>query len=54
MTSTLELMCQGIRSHVIEESEAVQVVDLLRDHEAFLPCDGATFLDWARAGELLS
>jgi predicted nucleic acid-binding protein len=54
LTSTLELMCRGIRGHLIEEPEAIRVVDLLRDHEAFLPCDGATFLDWARAEELLS
>jgi hypothetical protein len=29
------------------------VVDVLRDHEAFLPCDGSTFLEWARAEGLL-
>lgn len=54
LTSTLELMCSGIRGHIIEESEAIRVVDLLCDHEAFLPCDGSTFLDWARAEDLLS
>jgi hypothetical protein len=46
-------MDQG-RRRPIEEAEAVQVIDLLRDHEAFLPCDGSTFLDWARAEGLLS
>ena len=54
LTGTLELVCRGIRANVIEEAEAVRVVDLLRDHEAFLPCDGSTFLDWARAEGLLS
>lgn len=54
LTGTLELMCRGIRTNVVEEAEAVRVVDLLRDHEAFLPCDGSTFLDWARAEGLLS
>jgi predicted nucleic acid-binding protein len=53
VTGTLELLCQGIRNHVLEESEAASIIDLLRDHEAFLPCDGVTFLDWARAEGLL-
>jgi predicted nucleic acid-binding protein len=54
LTGTLELVCRGIRANVVTETEAVRVVDLLRDHEAFLPCDGSTFLDWARAEGLLS
>jgi predicted nucleic acid-binding protein len=53
VTGTLELLCSGIRSKLMEESEAVTVVDILRDHEAFLPCDGSTFLEWARAEGLL-
>jgi predicted nucleic acid-binding protein len=53
VTGTLELLCEGIRGNIMEESEAIRVVDLLRDHEAFLPCDGAGFLDWARAEGLL-
>jgi len=54
VTGTLELICQGMRDNALEESEAKVIVDLLCDHEAFLPCDGATFLDWARAEGLLS
>lgn len=54
LTGTLELVCQGVRANVVAEAEAVRVVDLLRDHEAFLPCDGSTFLDWARSEGLLS
>jgi predicted nucleic acid-binding protein len=54
VTGTLELLCKGIRGGTLEESDAVSVVDLLRDHEAFLPCDGVTFLDWARSEGLLS
>jgi predicted nucleic acid-binding protein len=54
LTGTLELVCQGIRANVVAEAEAVRVVDLLRDHEAFLPCDGSAFLDWARSEGLLS
>lgn len=53
VTGTLELLCKGIRNQVIEESDAVIVIDLLRDHEAFLPCDGNAFLEWARAEGLL-
>lgn len=49
LTGTLELVCQGVRSKILEEAEAARAVDLLRDHEAFLPCDGSTFLEWARA-----
>jgi predicted nucleic acid-binding protein len=51
LTGTLELVCRGIRANIVEEAEAARVVDLLRDHEAFLPCDGSTFLNWARAEE---
>jgi predicted nucleic acid-binding protein len=54
LTGTLELVCRGMRANVVEEAEAARVVDLLRDHEAFLPCDGSTFVDWARAEGLLS
>jgi predicted nucleic acid-binding protein len=54
LTGTLELVCRGIRANVVEEAEAARVIDLLRDHEAFLPCDGSTFVDWARAEGLLS
>ncbi len=53
VTGTLELLCKGIRASSLQEAQAASVVDLLRDHEAFLPCDGATFLDWARSEGLL-
>jgi predicted nucleic acid-binding protein len=54
LTGTLELVCRGIRANAVEEAEAIRIVDLLCDHEAFLPCDGSTFLGWARAEGLLS
>lgn len=41
-------------ANVMQEPEATRLVDLLCDHEAFLPCDGSTFLDWARAEGLLA
>jgi predicted nucleic acid-binding protein len=53
ITGTLELLCKGIRNRVLESAEAVAVVDFLCDHEAFLPCDGAGFVEWARAEGLL-
>lgn len=53
ITGTLELLCAGVRSGVLEQTEAASVIDLLRDHEAFLPCDGAGFIEWARAEGLL-
>ncbi|MFI7147534.1 hypothetical protein ACIBO2_21675 [Nonomuraea sp. NPDC050022] len=54
VTGTLEILCTGVREGVVEEQEVVAVVDLLRDHEAFLPCDGAGFFAWARAEGLLN
>ncbi|MCK2219502.1 hypothetical protein MF672_037775 [Actinomadura sp. ATCC 31491] len=53
VTGTLELLCEGVRSGCVELAEAAAVVDLLSDHEAFLPCDGAGFVEWARAEGLL-
>jgi predicted nucleic acid-binding protein len=53
VTGTLELLCRGIRDGVLEAAEAVAVVDLLSDHEAFLPCDGAGFVEWAHSVGLL-
>lgn len=53
VTGTLELICRGLRESAIEESDARTIIDLLCDHEAFLPCDGAGFLEWARAEGLL-
>ncbi|WP_424528169.1 hypothetical protein ACOZ38_01385 [Sphaerisporangium viridialbum] len=53
VTGTLELLCKGIRDGCVELGEAVAVVDLLIDHEAFLPCDGAGFIAWARTEGLL-
>ncbi|MFC7386629.1 hypothetical protein [Sphaerisporangium rhizosphaerae] len=53
VTGTLELLCKGIREGYVEPGEATEVVDLLSDHEAFLPCDGAGFIEWAHAEGLL-
>lgn len=53
VVGTLELLCKGLREGVLETAEAITVVDLLCDHEAFLPCDGAGFFEWAQAEGLL-
>jgi predicted nucleic acid-binding protein len=53
ITGTLELLCKGIRDGVMETIEAATVVELLRDHEAFLPCTGINFFQWARTEGLL-
>lgn len=40
---TLELVAQGIRDSMLTQREACRVIDVLCDHEAYLPRDGATF-----------
>ncbi|SFN97381.1 hypothetical protein [Actinomadura madurae] len=53
LLSTLELLCAGIRDKALEVADAATVIDLLSDHEAYLPCDGSGFLAWARCEGLL-
>ncbi|MEO3806113.1 hypothetical protein [Nonomuraea sp. B1E8] len=53
VVGTLDLLCEGVRGGCVTMGEAAEVVDLLRDHEAFLPCDGIGFVEWARAEGLL-
>ena len=53
LTGTLELICEGIRNGLLVSAQAVRIVDLLHDHEAFLPCRGADFVEWARVEGLL-
>ncbi|MEU8801531.1 hypothetical protein [Spirillospora sp. NPDC048819] len=50
---TLELLCGGVRDKILEVADAAAVVDLLSDHEAYLPCDGSGFFEWARCEGLL-
>ncbi|MFD0856999.1 hypothetical protein ACFQ07_32520 [Actinomadura adrarensis] len=52
-TGTLEALCQGVRQHVLDVEQAAAVVELLCDHEAYLPCDGPGFYEWAQARGLL-
>lgn len=53
VSSSLHLICHGLRNGLIAEGPACAVVDALRDSEAFLPCDGSTILGWARSEGLL-
>ncbi|MFI0940347.1 hypothetical protein [Streptomyces sp. NPDC021020] len=53
LSSSLHLLCHGLRGGLIAEEHACAVVDALRDAEAYLPCGGEEFLDWARAEGLL-
>lgn len=43
-TGTLEPLVQGIRDGRLSRGQACRVIDVLREHEAYLPCDGDTFL----------
>jgi predicted nucleic acid-binding protein len=53
ISTTLQLICHGIRNGLVTDDQACAVVDALRDVEAFLPCSGSDFIDWARAAGLL-
>ncbi|WP_052397020.1 hypothetical protein [Streptomyces sp. NRRL F-5123] len=53
VSSSLHLICHGLRNGLIAEESACTVVDALRDAEAFFPCDGTTFMGWARSEGLL-
>jgi len=50
---TLWLIVTGFKSDVLTESDCISLVDALRDSEAWFPCDGATFFEWARSSGLL-
>jgi hypothetical protein len=52
-STTLQLICHGIRNGLVTDDQACAVVDALRDVEAFLPCSGSDFIEWARAEGLL-
>ncbi len=51
--TSLGLLARGVRTGRLAPADAVAIVDLLRDNEAFLPCNGAAFMDWAVASGLL-
>lgn len=53
VSTTLQLICHGLRNNLLYERQACAVVDALRDAEAFLPCGGSDFIEWARAEGLL-
>jgi predicted nucleic acid-binding protein len=44
---TLWLVVQAFQSDAISQGGCEQLVDALRDSEAWFPCDGSTFFEWA-------
>lgn len=50
---TLWLIAHGYRVGSLPEDRCRQLVDALRDTEAWFPCDGDAFLAWARQEGLL-
>jgi predicted nucleic acid-binding protein len=50
---TLWLVAEAIRSGEVAEQTAAALVDALKAAGAWLPCDGATFMTWAKEQGLL-
>jgi predicted nucleic acid-binding protein len=50
---SLWLIIAGYRKGVLHEAAASELVDQLRDTEAWFPCDGETVFKWAREHGLL-
>ena len=50
---TLWLVAEAYRANHLDENGAAAMVDALRDAEAWFPCSGDTFFEWARAEGLL-
>lgn len=48
VTRSLTLIAAGVKEGKLSDTDAENLVDLLRDNEAFFPCAGKDFLDWAR------
>ena len=50
---TLWLIAEGHRTGLLVDARAEMLVDALSDAEAWFPCGGSDFLDWARTEGLL-
>ena len=50
---SLWLIVEGFRADLLSASDAQALVDDLRDTQAWFPCDGATFFEWAESNGLL-
>lgn len=50
---TLWLIAEGYLAGELDESSAESLVDALRDTEAWFPCSGTTYFEWARMEGLL-
>lgn len=53
VSGSLNLIAEACRSGQLSDEAACQLVDSLRTVHAYLPCDGASFLDWARREGLI-
>ena len=50
---TLSLIAHGQQTGLLSENDCEHLVDALSDTEAWFPCDGSTFMSWARSEGLL-
>lgn len=50
---TLWLVAEGCRTDQLSDDGAGALVDALSDNEAWFPCRGSEFLEWARSEQLL-
>jgi predicted nucleic acid-binding protein len=50
---TLWLIAEGYSAGLLGDAQAEDLVDALSDAEAWFPCRGSEFLDWARSEGLL-
>lgn len=51
---TLALVAEGVRSGLLDDSQAVELVDALRGGGGRFPCSGGEFVEWASDMGLLS
>lgn len=50
---SLWLLANGLRAGLLVDREVIEIVDVLKNSRAWLPCSGKEFLDWARDRGLL-
>jgi predicted nucleic acid-binding protein len=49
VVGSLNLIADSCRTGQLSEDAAARLVDALRESHAYLPCDGASFVEWARS-----
>jgi len=50
---TLWVIAKAIRGGLLSDEQASEIVQALSDADASFPCDGSTFIEWARQEGLL-